>query len=171
VTEEEEVEGSRDRGGVVTTGGQGEILTSPPTNLLQIQLRRWGEGRGTVHLLISPVGPPRTEDQPVSATPQCHRHHLLPPCLHPPPPVHVCSVVKLLEYCKLVTSLFTAAVPQMYMPPSASLPPPPSQMMPPPPSQHTQQVTIPNEVRQPCPIGHHISYPALLCSMPCLYWE
>ena len=32
------VEGSRDRGGVVTTGGQGEILTSPPTNLLQIQL-------------------------------------------------------------------------------------------------------------------------------------
>ena len=32
------VEGSRDRGGVVITGGQGEILISPPTNLLQIRL-------------------------------------------------------------------------------------------------------------------------------------
>ncbi|CAI7992084.1 Heterogeneous nuclear ribonucleoprotein K homolog [Geodia barretti] len=86
--EEEEVEGSRDRGGVVITGGQGEILISPPTNLLQIRLHRWGEGEVTVHLPTSLVEPLRTEGQglrPVSATPQCHRPRLPPPCLHPPP--------------------------------------------------------------------------------------
>ena len=49
---------------------------------------RWGEGEVTVHLPTSLVEPLRTEGQglrPVSATPQCHRPRLPPPCLHPPP--------------------------------------------------------------------------------------